>query len=249
MWIGVVALFPELLHPVIQYGVTGRAVEEGRLQVELFDPRAFTEDRHRAVDDRPYGGGPGMVMKVDPLHRALAEARALNPMARAPRVVALTPQGVPLRQQHLERWRDQTSLVLVAGRYEGIDERLIDLDVDEECSIGDFVLSGGEIAAAAVIDGIGRLIPGVLGHGESARQDSFVDGLLDCPHFTRPEIYAGVRVPPVLLSGDHQRIARWRRQQALGRTWERRPDLLSAVNLSTEDQGLLQAYIDSRSES
>ncbi len=241
MHITVVTLFPEMLSAVTDYGVSGRAVKSGLVSVDTVNPRDFTDDRHQSVDDRPYGGGPGMVMKVEPLQRALASARATQ--GQGSRVVYLSPQGRPLDQAGVEALAGHDKLILLAGRYEGIDERLIETEVDEEWSIGDYVLSGGELAAMVVIDALIRQIPGALGHQDSAQQDSFAGGLLDCPHYTRPEVLAGRQVPEVLLSGDHERIRRWRLQQALGQTWLKRPDLLQQRALDAEEQALLDAFI------
>lgn len=248
--LGVVTLFPEMFGAVTAYGVTGRAVSEGRVNVAFFNPRDFTEDRHQTVDHRPYGGGPGMVMMIEPLRQAIAAARAWARNASggatdgsAVKVVYLSPQGRVLDHQGVEELRQFAGhLILVAGRYEGIDERLLELEIDEEWSIGDYVLSGGELPAMVLIDAIIRRLPGVLGHEQSAQQDSFVNGLLDCPHYTRPENYAGHRVPQVLVSGDHERIRRWRLQQALGRTWLRRPEMLATVSLDREQRELLDEY-------
>jgi len=240
MQFAVVTLFPEMLDAVAKFGVTGRAVERGKVVVHRVNPREYTHDRHRTVDDRPYGGGPGMLMKVDPLQQALVDAR--KQAGKNATVIYLSPQGRQFTHQRAVELAQQDSLVLVAGRYEGIDERLIQTQIDEELSIGDYVLSGGELAAMVVIDAVTRQLPGVLGHEASAKQDSYAEGLLDCPHYTRPEEYLGLSVPEVLLSGDHERIRRWRLQQALGRTWERRPDLLTARELSTEEQELLAEY-------
>ncbi|APZ43887.1 tRNA (guanosine(37)-N1)-methyltransferase TrmD [Acidihalobacter ferrooxydans] len=238
MRIDVVSLFPSLVAAVAGCGVTGRAVDRGLLQLGLWNPRDYTVDRHRTVDDRPYGGGPGMLMKVEPVRQALHAARA----AGNGKVIYLSPQGRRLDQAAVREFAAGGNLVLLAGRYEGIDERLARLEVDEEWSIGDYVLSGGELAAMVVVDAIARLLPGVLGDADSAEQDSFMDGLLDCPHYTRPEAVAGLRVPDVLREGNHAEIARWRRKQALGRTWERRPDLLEARALSDDDRRLLDEY-------
>ncbi|SFM64895.1 tRNA (Guanine37-N(1)-) methyltransferase [Ectothiorhodospira mobilis] len=236
----IVSVFPRWVASVAEWGVTGRAREQGRLSLHCWDPRDYTHDRHRTVDDRPYGGGPGMVMKAEPLRQAIQAARGADP--RPARVLYMSPQGRVLDQEAVRRLAQTERLILLAGRYEGIDERLIQLEVDEEWSIGDYVLSGGELAAMVMVDACARLLPGVLGDAESAAQDSFSEGLLDCPHYTRPEMYAGRAVPQVLLSGDHGRIARWRRQQALGRTWERRPDLLDGMQLSEADRRLLEDY-------
>ena len=239
--IDVVTLFPELVRGVVGSGVTGRAADAGLLELVTWNPRDFAQDRHRTVDDRPYGGGPGMVMSYPPLRDAIRAARAAAPDGS--RVAYLSPQGRRLDQAGVEELASRTGLILVAGRYEGIDERLVEAEIDEEWSLGDFVLSGGEIAAMAIVDAVTRLIPGALGDADSAEQDSFVDGLLDCPHYTRPEVADGRTVPAVLLSGDHAAIARWRRKQALGRTWQRRPDLLEQVALDEEQQRLLDEYI------
>ncbi len=241
MRIDVVTLFPEMVRGLAEYGVTGRAVARGLLSLATWNPRDYAEDRHRTVDDRPYGGGPGMVMKVAPLRAAIGQARAAR-VDRAP-VIYLTPQGRRLDQRGVEALAALPRVVLVAGRYEGVDERVVEHDIDEELSIGDYVLSGGELAALVVIDSVARLLPGALGDEDSAQQDSFVDGLLDCPHYTRPEAIDGAAVPEVLLSGDHAAVWRWRRKQALGRTWLRRPDLLQAVTLDEESRGLLDEYI------
>lgn len=243
----VVTLFPELVEAVMTYGVTGRARDAGLVEMAIWNPRSFTHDRHQSVDDRPYGGGPGMVMKVQPVRDAIQAARAAHPDP-AP-VVYLSPQGRRLDQAGVEALAGSERLILLCGRYEGIDERLIDLEVDEEWSIGDYVLSGGELPAMVVIDAVTRLIPGALGHADSAACDSFVEGLLDCPHYTRPEHYQGLAVPGVLLGGNHQAVAAWRRKQALGRTWLRRPELLEGRSLSESDRRLLDEFIrEHRSE-
>ncbi|SIT71025.1 tRNA (Guanine37-N(1)-) methyltransferase [Ectothiorhodosinus mongolicus] len=236
----VVTIFPQWVESLTHWGVTGRAVEQGLIEVGCWDPRDYTQDRHRTIDDRPYGGGPGMVMKLEPLRCAIKAARQAD--SRPAKVLCLSPQGRVLDQGAVRQMASASRLILLAGRYEGIDERLIESEVDEEWSLGDYVLSGGELAAMVLIDACARLVPGVLGDAESAQQDSFSDGLLDCPHYTRPESIDGVAVPPVLLGGDHARIARWRRKQSLGRTWERRPELLKEENLSEADQGLLEEY-------
>ena len=240
MQMQVVTLFPEMVQSIAGYGVVGRAIERQIASLLCVDPRDFTDDAHRTVDDRPYGGGPGMVMKYAPLRAAITEAR--DAVADEAPVICLTPQGRPFDQQVAKRLAGLPGMVLLAGRYEGIDERLIDEAVDEELSLGDFVLSGGEIAAMAVIDAVVRLLPGALGDDESAQQDSFMQGLLDHPHYTRPEEIDGQRVPDVLLSGDHARIARWRMKQALGRSWLRRPDLLENLELNEEQQALLNEF-------
>lgn len=224
MRVAVISLFPEMFAAVTDYGVTGRAVKDGLIDIRCFNPRDYTNDKHRTVDDRPYGGGPGMVMRVEPLRGAILEARQW--LDTAP-VIYLSPQGEMFDQKKVETLSSGSAdLILLAGRYEGIDERLIDLEVDQEISIGDFVLSGGELPAMVMIDAMIRQIPGALGHDESAQQDSFVGGLLDCPHYTRPEVIEGVSVPEVLLSGNHEKIDAWRKYQALERTKSRRPDLL-----------------------
>jgi tRNA (guanine37-N1)-methyltransferase len=240
MRIDVITLFPEFVENCAKIGVVGRAQERGLLQVEVWNPRDFATDNYRRVDERPFGGGPGMVMLIDPLRDAIAAARAATPEP-AP-VIYLSPQGTRLTQEKVRDLAQRQRLVLLCGRYEGIDERLIARSVDEELSIGDYVLSGGELAAAVVIDAIGRLQEGALNDAQSAQQDSFSDGLLDCPHYTRPERHAWGDVPAVLVSGDHAAIGRWRRKQALGRTWLRRPDLLSQLALSKEDKKLLLEF-------
>ena len=240
MRIDVITLFPELVEQVVGCGVVGRAAEQGLLELHCWNPRDYTRDKHRTVDDRPYGGGPGMLMKVQPLQDAITAVRAHN---NAARLVYLSPQGKPLRQEQLARQVAQGSVIFLCGRYEGIDERLIQREVDEEWYIGDYVISGGELAAMVCIDAMTRLIPGALGHADSAQQDSFSDGLLDCPHYTRPEEYLGDRVPEVLMNGNHREIDAWRQQQALGRTWQRRPDLLEDIELDKGQQALLDKFI------
>ncbi len=238
--VAVVTLFPQMFDALSGHGVTGRAVERGLLQLMRINPRDFTRDPHRSVDDRPYGGGPGMVLRVEPLRDAIRSARdRIGPT----RVVYLTPQGRRLDQPACASFAADRALVLVCGRYEGIDERVIDQEVDEEWSIGDYVVSGGEVAAMVLIDAVTRLLPGVLGHVGSAVEDSFAGGLLDCPHYTRPEEVDGLRVPDVLLGGDHAAIQRWRLKQALGRTWQRRPDLLEPLVLDAEQRLLLREFI------
>lgn len=230
-----------MVQSVGHYGVVGRAVQQGLLEIVAWNLRNFADDRHRTVDDRPYGGGPGMVMKAEPLHRALAEVKRTT---RQRKVILLSPQGQTLTQDTVRAFAAEEQLILIAGRYEGIDERFIKQEVDLECSIGDYVLSGGELAAMVLIDAIARMCSGVLGAEASAEQDSFMHGVLDCPHYTRPECWSSQLVPEVLLSGDHGKVACWRRKQSLGRTWERRPDLLSKLKLSDEDRRLLQEYRD-----
>ncbi len=240
----VVTLFPEMFEAVTGSGVTGRARERGLFELVLWNPREFATNSYRTVDDRPYGGGPGMVMMVEPLEKALTAARQRQRSAGAKqtRVVYLSPQGKLLKHQRVMELAADPGVVLLAGRYEGVDERLISRAVDEEISIGDYVLSGGELAAMVLVDCIVRQLPGALGDAESASQDSFAAGLLDCPHYTRPEAYGEAVVPPVLLSGNHSEIARWRLKQALGRTWQRRPDLLEERALTAEERALLDEY-------
>lgn len=241
MRIDVVTLFPEMLDAVTESGITSRAVDRGLLELGRWNPRDYTRDRHRTVDDRPYGGGPGMVMMVEPLRAAIHAAK--QQAAEGAPVIHLSPQGRVLDQAGLRELAARPGLILVASRYEGVDERLIEAEIDQEWSIGDYVLSGGELAAMVLIDGVTRLLPGALGHEDSAEQDSFTDGLLDYPHYTRPEVVGDEPVPAVLMSGDHTAIRRWRRKQALGRTWLRRPELLQHVLLDEEQQSLLQAFI------
>jgi tRNA (guanine37-N1)-methyltransferase len=241
MRIDVITLFPEMFSNWMHNGITGRAYQRGLFQLHTWNPRDETHDRHRTVDDRPYGGGPGMVMKVQPLQDSLIRVR----QAAGSRgyVMYLSPQGRLLDQNGVRELAMRCHLILVAGRYEGIDERFIESQVDEEWSIGNYVLSGGELAAMVIIDAVVRLLPGALGDGESAQQDSFMEGLLDYPHYTRPEEINGMRVPSVLLSGDHKAIARWRLRESLGRTWLRRPHLLAKVNLDQEQRALLDEFI------
>lgn len=239
MRIDVVTLFPDFVRQAADFGVVGRAGERGLLAVQSWNPRDYASGNYRRVDERPFGGGPGMVMSIDPLRACLHAARAAGEPAP---VIGLSPQGERLTQRRVRELATLPRLILLCGRYEGIDERLLAAEVDEEISIGDYVLSGGELAAAVLVDAIGRLQEGALGHAGSAAQDSFEAGLLDWPHYTRPERHELGEVPAVLLGGDHAAIARWRRQQALGRTWLRRPDLLARLNLSAEDQALLEAF-------
>ena len=240
----VVTLFPSMFDAVTEWGVTGRARERRLYQLVAWNPRDFAANAYRTVDDRPYGGGPGMVMMAEPLQKALDAARLRQKSAgvERPRVVYLSPQGRLLDHALVAELAGEQGLVLLAGRYEGVDERLIRKSVDDEISIGDYVLSGGELAAMVVIDCVMRQVPGVLGDADSASQDSFVNGLLDCPHYTRPEAFENVLVPQVLLSGNHAEIARWRVKQTLGRTWQRRPDLLERRALSVEEQALLEEF-------
>ncbi len=240
MRIDVVTLFPDMVARNAAVGVVGRAVERGLLHVRMWNPRDYAQDRHRSVDGRPCGGGPGMVMKIAPLRAALQAAKRAVPEPVP--VVYMSPQGRPLTQAHVERFARLPRLLLLCGRYEGIDERLLENEVDEEVSIGDYVLSGGELAASVIIDAVGRLQPGALGHAASAAQDSFSDGLLDCPHYTKPVHSDLGEVPPVLLSGDHAAIRRWRHKQALGRTWQRRPELLDKLPLGNDSAALLEEF-------
>ena len=238
MKIAVITLFPGMLEALTGFGVSGRAVKQGMVSLEAFNPRDYTTDKHRTVDARPYGGGPGMLMMVEPLRQALEAARAWMGEDQH-RVIYLSPQGQLLQQEAVNRCVERGGIIFIAGRYEGIDERFIRLEVDEEWSIGDYVLSGGELPAMVVADALIRQLPGVLGRVESAQQDSFSQGLLDCPHYTRPEEVAGVKVPPVLLSGDHAAIRRWRLRQSLLRTTARRPDLMMSLILDSEQQALM----------
>jgi tRNA (guanine37-N1)-methyltransferase len=244
MRIDVVSLFPEFVAQISGHGVVGRAQERGLLAIHGWNPRDHARGNYRRVDERPFGGGPGMVMLIDPLRDCLKAARAADPAAA--RVVYLSPQGERLTQAKVRELAARERVILLCGRYEGVDERLIAAEVDEELSIGDYVLSGGELAAAVVIDAVARLQEGALNDAESAAQDSFEDGLLDCPHFTRPVEHPLGDVPPVLMSGNHAEIARWRRQQALGRTWLRRPDLIDESALSKPDRQLLDAFLAER---
>ena len=240
MRIDVITLFPEALEGLADLGVTGRAIRDGRVELKTWNPRDLATDRHRTVDDRPYGGGPGMVMAVEPLSATIRAARKAQDGQT--RVSLMSPQGRRLDQAGIDELAGRQGLILVCGRYEGIDERIIESEIDEEWSIGDYVISGGELAAAIIIDAVTRLLPGVLGDEQSAIQDSFVDGLLDHPHYTRPEMAGEKAVPEVLLSGDHEAIRRWRRKQALGRTWQRRPDLLEGRELDEEAKLLLKEF-------
>jgi len=237
-----VTLFPQMFAAVTDWGITRRALELGAWSIALWNPRDFTTDNYRTVDDRPYGGGPGMVMLAEPLEKAIAAAKAaVEPLGNA-KVLHLSPQGRRLDHRKVRELAGTQRLVLLCGRYEGVDERLIARCVDEEVSIGDYVISGGELAAMVLIDAVVRQLPGVLGDEQSAEQDSFANGLLDCPHYTRPELYEGVAVPAVLLSGHHAQIERWRLKQALGRTWLRRPEVLERRELSAEEARLLEEF-------
>ncbi len=241
---GIVTLFPDMFTALSEFGVSSRAIRDGLAELSFWNPRDYSIDKHKTVDDRPYGGGPGMLMKTGPLEGAINAAKQHLPGAS---VLYLTPQGKPLEQSAVNQLARRDSLILLCGRYEGIDERVIETQVDEEYSLGDYVLSGGELAAMVCLDAIIRLQPGALGHEESVGQDSFMNGLLDCPHYTRPEEFAGKVVPPVLLSGDHEAIRKWRLKQSLGRTWERRPELIErmieAKELTDEHRQLLEMFI------
>ena len=241
----VITLFPEMFDAITRYGVTGRATEQGKSVLKTWNPREFTSDKHRSVDDRPYGGGPGMLMLAEPLAQAIATAKQSQAQTGVVKscVIHLSPQGRQLTHEVVKELLERNDgLILLASRYEGVDERLIRQQVDEELSIGDYVLSGGELAAMVLIDSLVRHLPGVLGDAESAQQDSFVAGLLDCPHYTRPKIFEGEGIPEVLLSGHHAEIEKWRLKQALGRTWQRRPDLLTQRQLTKQEARLLAEY-------
>lgn len=245
----IVTLFPEMFAAVTASGITRRAFQQHLYQLRCWNPREFAEDNHRTVDDRPYGGGPGMVMLAQPLEKALTAIRAAQSQdggASGP-VILTSPQGRVLTHRRVLELAQLPQVTLICGRYEGIDQRLIDAEVDEEVSLGDFVLSGGEIVALALIDAVVRQLPGAVNDAASVQQESFVEGLLDCPHYTRPEEFRGMRVPSVLLSGHHADIARWRRKQSLGRTWLRRPDLLAQLSLSQDEEALLQEFRRERS--
>lgn len=241
MRIEVVTLFPDFVTDAVRVGVLGRAIERGQVSVNATTPREFAEDAHRTVDDRPYGGGPGMVLKIEPTRSALRAAKARLP--EGSRSIYLAADGEPLTQAKAQSLSRLPGLLLLAGRYEGVDERLLESEIDECVSIGDYVLSGGELPALVLIDAMVRLLPGVLGDEESAQQDSFVAGLLDWPHYTRPEVFEERAVPEVLLSGNHAAIQRWRTKQALGRTWRRRPDLIERLQLTAEQQKLLGEFV------
>ena len=242
MWLGVISLFPDMFRAISENGVTGRAIKNNLLSIECWNPRDFTLDKHRTVDDRPYGGGPGMLMMVQPLRDAINAAKqTAREAGHEAKVIYLSPQGRRLDHQGAQSLSSSQALILVAGRYEGIDERIIENLIDEEWSVGDYVLSGGELPAMILMDAVVRFVPGVLGHSQSAEQDSFADGLLDCPHYTRPEVLDGKQVPSVLLSGDHEKIRQWRLTQSLQRTRQRRPDLLQNLALTDEQAKLLAA--------
>ncbi|MDD9805834.1 MAG: tRNA (guanosine(37)-N1)-methyltransferase TrmD [Gammaproteobacteria bacterium] len=244
MRIDIVTVFPQMIAALASGGVVARAIERGLLTLEAWNPRDHADNAYGAVDDRPYGGGPGMVMMAAPLAKALHAARARQ--SGRFRVIHLTPRGGRLTQAEVNRLAGLDGLVLLAGRYEGVDERLVELEVDEEWSLGDYVISGGELAAMVLADAVMRQRPGVLGHGESARQDSFMTGLLDCPHYTRPSEYRGARVPEVLLGGNHEAIRRWRLKQSLVRTLEKRPDLFRARRLNDEEKKMIAEHLDEK---
>lgn len=244
MKIEVVTLFPDMIAGAVAFGILGRAIERGLLSVGTEDPRAHTSDVHRTVDDRPYGGGPGMVLKPEPMLAAIRAAQARLPEG-SPRV-CLSAQGEPFTQARARELAGLPGLLLVAGRYEGLDERVIELGIDQELSIGDYVLSGGELPALVVVDAVARLLPGALGDERSNVEESFAEGLLDWPHYTRPEVFEGLAVPPVLLSGNHAHIRRWRLEQAVTRTWGRRPDLIARRELAPEASRLLNEFLAAR---
>ena len=245
--VGVVTLFPDMFDALTGHGVTGRACREGLVDIRCWNPRDFTTDRHRTVDDKPFGGGAGMLMKTEPLRRAIAEARAA--LDAPARVIYLSPQGRKLDHHGVSELAARDGMVLVCGRYQGIDARLLATDIDEEWSVGDYVLSGGELPAMIMLDAVIRQLPGALGHEESAEKDSFATGLLHCPQYTRPQEIGGEQVPGVLLSGDHEQIRRWRMKQSLGTTWLKRPDLLQALVLDTQQQLLLDEFISEHKSS
>ena len=242
----VITLFPGMIRALAGHGIQGRAIDRGLVEIATWNPRDYTRNSHGSVDDRPYGGGPGMVMQVQPLRDTLRAVREAAPGAPG---IYLSPQGKRLTQARVREMAGMAGIILLAGRYEGIDERIIDTQVDEELSVGDYVLSGGELPALVVMDAITRLIPGALGDADSAQEDSFMDGVLDYPHYTRPEEIDGMRVPEPLLGGNHAEIRRWRLKQALGRTWLRRPDLLQQAGLDAERQALLDEFIEEYKQS
>ncbi|PCJ23655.1 MAG: tRNA (guanosine(37)-N1)-methyltransferase TrmD [SAR86 cluster bacterium] len=256
MQIGLVTLFPEMFSAVTEHGISGRAFRSGLIELACFNPRDYTTDKHRTVDDKPFGGGPGMIMKTEPLLASIKAAKQalevkqkerhkgkeLSASAKSPKVIYLSPQGKALNQKRVIELAQLDSMVMVCGRYQGIDDRVVATEIDEEISLGDFVISGGEIAAMALIDAITRFQPGALGDENSAQQDSFSAGLLHCPEYTRPQSFAGQDVPEVLLSGDHEAIRLWRLKQSLGVTWLKRPDLLKAVALNKEQESLLEQF-------
>lgn len=243
-WFGIISLMPDIFRALTDYGITGRALSQNLAKIQYWNPRDFTNDKHKQVDDKPFGGGPGMLLMAPPLQAAIAAARKAAPANS--KVVYLTPQGRLFTQADAERMSQRHSLILLSGRYEGIDERVLQQNVDEEWSIGDYVLTGGELPAMVLMDAIIRLLEGAVGDADSVKQDTFSNGLLDYPHFTRPQLIGNLGVPDVLLSGNHQAIARWRLQQSLGRTFERRPDLLQKKQLSKIEQALLEEYLASK---
>lgn len=249
MKIQLISIFPEMFEAITNYGVVGRAIQQNVLNLEVHNPRNYAEDKHSTVDGRPYGGGPGMLMLPEPMTKVIEAAK--SKASKSAKVIYLSPQGKRFDRQAAKAFSEQDDLILLAGRYEGVDERVIEELIDEEWSIGDYVLSGGELAAMVIIDAVARMLPDSLGNSESVEQDSFEEGLLDCPHYARPEVFDGQQVPQVLLSGDHKAIADWRRQQALGRTWLRRPDLLQALldadELSKKDLEMLDQFKDQHS--
>ena len=239
--IDVVTLFPDIISSALTHGVIGRAKGNGLIELRNWNPRNYAQDKHKTVDDRPYGGGPGMVLKHQPLSAAIKKAKEKQPKTK---VILLSPQGTQLKQSSVAEFSKRKGMIIVCGRYEGVDERIIMSEIDEEWSIGDYVLSGGEFAALVLIDSVCRLLPGVLGDNNSANEDSFVDGLLDYPHYTRPDDINGLIVPEILQSGNHEKIRRWRLKQAIGKTWRIRPDLIESIELNEEQKLLLQEYID-----
>lgn len=240
IWIGIVSLFPEMFFAITDYGITSQAIKNNMLKLNFWNPKDYTHNQNGRVDERPYGGGPGMLMKAQPIQNAIYQAR--KKAGKAVKVIYLSPQGRKLDQKGVNEFANNSKIILVCGRYEGIDERVIKMEVDEEWSIGDYVLSGGELAAMTIIDATSRLIPGVLGHSSSVKEDSFSSGLLDYPHYTRPKSISGTEVPPVLLSGNHEKIRIWRLKQSLGRTWLRRPDLLEQLSKTDEQKILLAEF-------
>lgn len=241
MKIGLITLFPEMFDALLEYGISSRAVKNGLFEVKCFNPRAYAVDYHNTVDDRPYGGGPGMVLMAEPLRKSIKEAR--NWIGAKTKVIYLSPQGQVLTQRGVQLLSSESSLIFISGRYEGVDERVIDLEVDEEWSIGDYVLSGGELPTMVVMDTIIRQLPGALGDQLSAKQDSFSEGLLDYPHYTRPETYEGLKVPDILLSGNHENIRQWRLKESLKRTLFKRPELLSGLSLNKEQEEMLDSLM------
>jgi len=240
VWIGIISLFPKMFQIITTYGITGRASKNGLLNLQYWNPRKFSFNKYKSIDDRPYGGGSGMLMMGKPLQKAIHAAKDIA--GKKVKVIYLSPQGRKLNNQNIKNLATLDKIILICGRYKGIDERLIKTEIDEELSIGDYVISGGELAAMVLIDSVSRFIPGVLGCKYTINEDSFSNGLLDCPHYTRPKIFSGIEVPSVLLSGHHKKIYRWRLKQSLGRTLKRRPDLLEKLNLSDEQKFLLTEF-------